>query len=125
MPWFIATFFKIIGPFIDPVTREKIAFNEDLRKYVPPAHLDKAFGGDVDFEYEHEKYWPVLNKLCAARRAAYQERWEKAGKQVGEYEEYLRGVDQKSLLELSKPKESAVNSSEETAVKEDSSTLKE
>ena len=91
------------------MTKEKIAFNEDLRKYVPPVQLDKAFRGDADFEYEHEKYWPALNKMCAERRAAYEERWTKAGKQIGEYEAYLRGGNQKSVLELMKADDGAAS----------------
>ena len=45
----------------------------------------------MDFEYEHEVYWPALNELAAKRRAAMVERWETAGKKVGESEWYLRG----------------------------------
>jgi len=47
----------------------------------------------VDFEYDHATYWPVLLKMCEERRAERKARWEKAGKQYGESETYLKGGD--------------------------------
>lgn len=79
-------------PFIDPVTREKLKFNEDMKQYVPPEQLWSAdWGGDLDFEYDHEVYWPALNKLCADRRQQKLDRWIAGGRVVGESEEYLVG----------------------------------
>ena len=90
----------MISPFIDPVTKEKMKFNEDLRKYVPPQQLQKANGGDLNFEYDHKLYWPALNAECDRRRAAYKQRWIDAGKKIGEYEEYLRGGSQKCIRDM-------------------------
>jgi len=97
VPWYITTFFKLISPFIDPVTKDKMVFNQDLRNYVPPSQLDKAYGGDADFEYDHSIYWPALDQLCRDRRAMYYKRWVEGGQQIGEYEAYLRGGDQAPL----------------------------
>ncbi|OKL58337.1 CRAL-TRIO domain-containing protein [Talaromyces atroroseus] len=91
IPWIISGFFKIITPFIDPVTVQKLKFNEDLRKHVPPEQLLASSGGDVQFEYDHAVYWPALNKLAEQRRELMRERWVKAGQKVGESEYYLRG----------------------------------
>jgi CRAL/TRIO domain len=91
-------FFKLIIPFIDPLTREKLKFNEDMAQHVPPPQLLKQNGGDVDFEYDHSVYWPSLIKLAEAKRAAFRARWEKAGKHVGESEDYLRGGSEGSLF---------------------------
>lgn len=96
----MSTFFKLIAPFIDPVTREKMKFNEDLRQYVPPEQLWNAFGGDLDFEYDHKLYWPALTAECSKRREAYKARWLEAGSRIGEYEEYLRGGQQKSISQV-------------------------
>lgn len=93
MPFVVWGFFKLITPFIDPHTRQKLKFNEDLREHVPPAHLMKPVGGDVEFRYDHSIYWPALNELAAQRRAAYRERWIQGGKQIGELENYLKGGD--------------------------------
>ena len=97
LPWYVTTFFKLISPLIDPVTKEKMKFNEDLRKWVPPQQLWKQNTGDLDFVYEHGTYWPALQKECETRRKAYRERWESGGKKIGEYEAYLRGGDVRSL----------------------------
>jgi hypothetical protein len=47
----------------------------------------------VDFEYDHATYWPALLKLCEEKRAEQRVRWEKAGKQYGESETFLKGGD--------------------------------
>ncbi|KAJ9309887.1 hypothetical protein DTO217A2_525 [Paecilomyces variotii] len=99
VPFMIWGFFKVISPFLDPVTREKLKFNEDLRRHVPPAQLLKSVGGEVEFEYDHSIYWPALNKLVELRQTAYRERWVKGGKLVGEHEDYLKGGAGKSLAE--------------------------
>ncbi|KAL4891264.1 CRAL-TRIO domain-containing protein [Aspergillus ambiguus] len=90
MPFMILGFFKLITPFIDPLTRTKLKFNEDLREHVPSSQLMKSMGGDVEFRYDHSVYWPALNQLAEERRAAYHARWIQGGKRVGEYENYLK-----------------------------------
>ena len=72
-------------------------FNEDLRRYVPAQQLWSAYKGELNFEYDHNTYWPALDAECKKRRQAYRERWEQGGKKIGEYEEYLRGGNQPSL----------------------------
>jgi len=96
----VSTFFKLISPFIDPVTREKMKFNESSRQYVPTEQLWKQYGGDLDFEYDHNSYWPALDAETKKRRVAYKQRWIAGGKRIGEYEEYLRGGNQKSIVQL-------------------------
>lgn len=91
VPWLIRGFFTAIGPFIDPQTKEKLKFDEDLRKLIPPQQLIKAYNGDVDFQYEHEIYWPALNTLAETRRKEMNARWEAAGERIGESESYLKG----------------------------------
>ena len=92
VPWLIWGFFKAISPFIDPLTREKLKFDEDLRMLAPPEQLIRAYKGDVEFEYVHERYWPALNQLAEQRRRERWERWEMAGSVIGEDEGYLKGV---------------------------------
>ncbi|ODA79170.1 hypothetical protein RJ55_04762 [Drechmeria coniospora] len=98
VPWIVWGFFKIITPFIDPVTRDKLKFNEDMKQYVPPEQLWSAdWGGEMDFEYDHDVYWPALNDMCRRKRHARMARWEAAGKQIGESEEYLAGGTDESV----------------------------
>ena len=66
-------------------------YNEPLTEHIPSSQLMKNAGGEVDFEYDHAVYWPALAKLAEDRRRERTERWEKAGKLVGESEIYLWG----------------------------------
>ncbi|KAI1464618.1 CRAL/TRIO domain-containing protein [Daldinia caldariorum] len=94
IPWVVNGFFKLITPFIDPLTREKLKFNEDMTQYVPKEQLWSEFpGGELQFEYNHDIYWPALQRLCAEKRAKQLQRWEAGGKQIGEKEDYLKGHD--------------------------------
>lgn len=106
-------FFKLITPFIDPITREKLKFNEDLRQHVPVTQLIKSLGGEVDFEYDHSVYWPALNKLAEQKRKEYREKWIQGGKLIGEHENYLKGGSGKSLRD-SKPQEQPNTENKET-----------
>ncbi|KAI1477243.1 hypothetical protein K445DRAFT_316281 [Daldinia sp. EC12] len=94
IPWVVNGFFKLITPFIDPLTREKLKFNDDMTQYVPKEQLWSEFpGGELQFEYNHDIYWPALQRLCAEKRAEQVQRWEAGGKQIGEKEDYLKGHD--------------------------------
>jgi hypothetical protein len=103
VPWVANVFLKVITPFIDPQTREKLHFNEDVSLYVPREHLWTELGGDVEFEYDHSVYWPALNGLTQERYNERKARWEKAGKHIGESEVYLRGGDLPSVGQAAAP----------------------
>ncbi|CAK7267339.1 Phosphatidylinositol transfer protein (PITP) [Sporothrix epigloea] len=104
VPWVVWGFFKLITPFIDPLTREKLKFNEDMNQYVPSEQLWTEFLGKLEFDYDHEVYWPALTKMAADRRAERTARWEAGGKQIGELEDYLFGKLQHGV----KPAEASV-----------------
>ncbi|XMA15477.1 hypothetical protein WAI453_008268 [Rhynchosporium graminicola] len=97
IPWVVTVFYKLITPFIDPLTRQKLVFNEDMRKHVPPQQLWNEFYGDLDFEYDHEAYWPALMKLCEEKHKEQHERWVKGGKHYGESENYIKGGNTPSI----------------------------
>ncbi|CZT04141.1 related to PDR16 protein [Rhynchosporium agropyri] len=97
IPWVVTVFYKLITPFIDPLTRQKLVFNEDMRKHVPPQQLWNEFSGDLDFEYDHEAYWPALMKLCEEKHKEQHERWVKGGKHYGESENYIKGGNTPSI----------------------------
>ncbi|KAK3370342.1 CRAL/TRIO domain-containing protein [Podospora didyma] len=90
-PWFVRAFFKLITPFIDPHTREKLKFNEDMNQYVPSEQLWTEFNGKLEFEYDHASYWPALQALCHEKREARLKLWTAGGQQIGELEDYLAG----------------------------------
>lgn len=99
VPWVVSGFFKLITPFIDPLTRQKLKFNDDMRQHVPPQQLWNDFHGDMEFEYDHAVYWPALLRFARERYEERRERWVKAGKHCGESEIYLRGGDAPSLFQ--------------------------
>ena len=93
---------KLVTPFIDPQTRNKIVYNEEMRRHVPPEQLRKSHGGDLEFEYDHAKYWPAFVHMAEERRKERHERWVQAGKRVGEFEAYLRGGQEQCLRDAQK-----------------------
>jgi CRAL/TRIO domain len=60
LPTILSFFYKGIAPFLDPITREKMRFNPDLFELVPREQLDADFGGDYQYEFDHEAYWNQL-----------------------------------------------------------------
>ncbi len=70
-----------------------------MRQHVPPHQLWNEFHGDLEFEYDHEIYWPAMLKLCAEKQAEQHERWVQAGKNFGESEAYLKGGNASSIYE--------------------------
>jgi hypothetical protein len=98
VPWYVTVFLKMVSPFIDPVTKTKMRYNEPLPQHIPTMQLTKAAGGDCDFQYDHAVYWPALAELAAQRRKEREARWEKAGKHIGESEVYLWGGEEGSLF---------------------------
>lgn len=62
-----------------------------MRQHVPPQQLWNEFHGDLEFEYDHEVYWPTLLKLCEEKHKEQHERWVKGGKHYGESENYIKG----------------------------------
>ncbi|KAF9000594.1 CRAL-TRIO domain-containing protein [Cyathus striatus] len=102
IPFLINTFLKIIMPFVDPVTREKVKINPQVIKegmFEKSMIMTEWWGGDQDFEYVHEKYWPALLKMCDNRRNRWMEKWKKLGAKVGIREwDYKREENEEHLL---------------------------
>ncbi|CAB4253846.1 similar to Saccharomyces cerevisiae YNL231C PDR16 Phosphatidylinositol transfer protein (PITP) controlled by the multiple drug resistance regulator Pdr1p [Maudiozyma barnettii] len=98
IPWLAWTFLKLIHPFIDPLTREKLVFDEPFSKYVPLDQLDYLYGGDLAFTYKHDVYWPNLNDLAKEKREHYLARFQKFGSVIGLSELDLRGDHEEMLF---------------------------
>lgn len=49
-----------------------------------------GWGGTVDLDYVHEKYWPSLVETCEKRREAWLAKWREMGGTIG-----LKEVDYK------------------------------
>ncbi|KAL1940230.1 hypothetical protein VTO73DRAFT_9182 [Trametes versicolor] len=97
VPFLVNAFFKLITPFIDPLTRPKLRFNPNClaEGLFPPEELIAEWGGSAHVEYKHERYWEPLVRMCAERRERLWEKWREAGAKVG-----VREWDVKCALEL-------------------------
>ena len=86
IPFLINAFFKIILPFVDPLTREKIQFNPDVIKegrFTPDNIMKEHWGGSEDFVYDHDRYWPSLVELTNKQRERWMGTWKELGGKVG------------------------------------------
>jgi hypothetical protein len=95
IPFLLNAFFKLIMPIVDPITRDKVRFNP---KVVEDGLVDAdklmgagGWGGSVQFEYDHEKYWPALMEICKTRREEQMARWKALGGRVGLDEWSIKG----------------------------------
>ena len=68
-PWIFSSFWKVIYPLIDPVTKEKIKLWSDkkewseLHNYIDDEALETFYGGTSDYVYNFEDYWQTEDKL--------------------------------------------------------------
>ncbi|CCF58039.1 hypothetical protein KAFR_0D03910 [Kazachstania africana CBS 2517] len=83
IPWFIWAFIKLMYPFLDPDTKEKVVFDEPFEKYVDPKQLDSLYNGLVDFQYSHKLYWPDFVEKTEALYQKQYERFVKFGGVIG------------------------------------------
>ncbi|KAH6913447.1 CRAL/TRIO domain-containing protein [Coprinopsis sp. MPI-PUGE-AT-0042] len=104
IPFLVNAFFKLVSPFIDPVTRNKLKFNP---KAVEDGLMDKDmvmkewWGGDRDFEHVHEKYWPEMVKNCENNVAKWTTKWKALGGTIGISEwAYKGGQHEQEVREL-------------------------
>ena len=85
VPWMLNAFYKLINPFVDPVTRDKMRFNPKVVDdgLFTADNVWKEFGGEVEFKYEHKVYWLDFIELAKTRREAQMQRWRELGGLVG------------------------------------------
>lgn len=95
IPFLMNALLKIIWPFVDPVTREKVKFNPKVvdEGFIAPEMLMNAHGwpGAQEFVWDHEKYWPNLLEVCNKRREEQMDRWRTLGGKVGISEWDIKG----------------------------------
>ncbi|KAE8251659.1 hypothetical protein A4X13_0g3886 [Tilletia indica] len=64
-PWFFTLFFRVISPFVDPVTRQKIFFNPKMTTLANPDQITTEWeGGEYNYEWDFESYWSQLLEYC-------------------------------------------------------------
>ncbi|KAG0222796.1 hypothetical protein BGW42_006327 [Actinomortierella wolfii] len=93
-PWFFFPFYKLVSPWIDPVTKAKIHFidmkkqkpksangavtiipgeNVNLLDMIPADMLEKEYGGESEYKYDQELYWQACERALAVSRTMLQE----------------------------------------------------
>lgn len=101
IPFLVNAFFKLILPFVDPITRQKVHFNPNTVKdglFTSENIMKEHWGGAADFKYEHEKYWPALVEMTTKQRTGWMAKWKDLGARVGLKEwDYKTGALQASV----------------------------
>ncbi|EPQ30730.1 uncharacterized protein PFL1_01631 [Pseudozyma flocculosa PF-1] len=65
VPWILNAFFTAITPFLDPITKDKIRFNADLKEFIPVEQLDVEFsGGRYNYDFDFKTYWNTIVDFC-------------------------------------------------------------
>ncbi|KAJ9108711.1 hypothetical protein QFC21_000031 [Naganishia friedmannii] len=85
IPWIVRKFLDIAFTFVDPVTKGKVRWHVDVVKegLVGAGEALREYGGDVDFVYKQEEYWPLLLATSLAKREQYLANWARLGGGVG------------------------------------------
>ena len=65
-------FWKMISPFVDPVTYSKTHFigkknHDKLLEYIDADMLEADFGGTHEYVYQHDIYWPMYKQITKDR----------------------------------------------------------
>ncbi|CAD6903081.1 unnamed protein product [Tilletia controversa] len=64
-PWFFTLFFRVVSPFVDPITRQKILFNPSMTSLANPDQIATQWeGGEYDYEWDFDSYWSQLLDYC-------------------------------------------------------------
>ncbi|KAH0833218.1 CRAL TRIO domain-containing protein [Lanmaoa asiatica] len=101
-PWLLHTFYKLITPLIDPVTRTKMIFNpvpddrglwrtaeardegqDDAKLFELDQLVAHSWSGSAPFTYAHEVYWPALLSMTESRRNGMTRVWRDLGGVIG------------------------------------------
>lgn len=90
MPMLANVFLKLCWPFVDPYTKQKCKFNEPFADYVDKEMLAYNFGGEANFEYDHDHYWDDFVGHVDKKRNIMMDNYKKLGGGIGLSEVDLR-----------------------------------
>lgn len=76
---------RLIDPFLDPVTRSKIAVNRQLiaEGDVSPDQMIKELGGERELVWECDRYLNKLAEISGKMKEKRLDKWKKLGGKVG------------------------------------------
>lgn len=71
-PKFFYGLFKMLSPFIDPVTKQKIFFvnretakdDENCKRFLDLEHTPKEYGGNADLQFDVDKYFDEYHSMA-------------------------------------------------------------
>lgn len=86
-PLILNLLLKFVLAFIDPITRSKFKPDPSSllkdRIFAPQQLMKQTWGGTLDFEYQHDKYWKELIRVTDERRERWKEQWRGLGSNIG------------------------------------------
>lgn len=97
-PLILTLLLKFVLTFIDPITRSKFKHEPTSllqeRIFIPQQLMKQTWGGAIEFEYHHDKYWKELIKLSDERKGRWKERWRGLGSLIGTREWIYKQLDE-------------------------------
>ncbi|KAH0833219.1 CRAL TRIO domain-containing protein [Lanmaoa asiatica] len=102
LPWLLHTFYRLLSPLMDPVTRSKMIFNpvpddrglwrsaetrdegqDDAKLFELDQLISHSWSGSAPFTYVHDVYWPALLSMTESRRNDMTRVWRDLGGVIG------------------------------------------
>lgn len=84
-PFWLSILMKLIDPFLDQVTRSKIAINRKIiaEGYFTPDQAVKEWGGEREFVWECDRYFDKLIEISRKMKEKRLAKWRELGGKVG------------------------------------------
>mmetsp|Transcript_46681 Transcript_46681/g.117611 ORF Transcript_46681/g.117611 Transcript_46681/m.117611 type:complete len:343 (-) Transcript_46681:25-1053(-) len=102
-PWIFKTFYKVISPFIDPVTREKFGFPDPTAKAMEKDfdldHLEVQFGGRCEVAFDADSYWEDVKSSDEERVAWWEAKIEQVRKEKAKKAKKAKKASKESTAE--------------------------
>ncbi|CEP64358.1 phosphatidylinositol transporter LALA0_S11e02278g [Lachancea lanzarotensis] len=90
IPWYCWNFIKIFHPFLDPVTRSKLIYEESFETYIEQSQLEVLHNGKLEFVYSNDIYLDDLEHSVAERKTQMFQVFLDLGERVGVSEDELK-----------------------------------
>ena len=84
-PFWLTILFKLIDPFLDPVTRSKISINRPIiaEGDFTTDQLVKEWGGEREFVWDYDRYMNKLVEISSMMKEKRLNKWRELGGKVG------------------------------------------
>ena len=84
-PFWLTILMRLIDPFLDPVTRSKIAVNRQIiaEGYFTSDQVIKGCGGEREFVWECDRYLDKLVEISGRMKEKRLAKWRELGGKIG------------------------------------------